>query len=38
MRLKMGDDVTHVRHGINARPLATVDEVLALHPELKTDD
>jgi transposase len=31
MRLKMGDDVTHVRHGINARPLATVDEVLALH-------
>ena len=38
MRLKMGDDLTHVRHGINARPLATVDEVLALHPELKTDD
>jgi transposase len=36
MRLKMGDDLTHVRHGINARPLATVDEVLALHPELKT--
>jgi hypothetical protein len=36
MRLKVGDDVTHVRHGINARPLATVDEVLALHPELKS--
>ena len=37
MRLKMGDDLTHVRHGINARPLATVDEVLALHPELKSE-
>ncbi len=36
MRLKMGDDLTHVRHGINARPLATVDEMLALYPELKT--
>jgi hypothetical protein len=35
---RMGDDVTHVRHGINARPLATRDEILALHPELKTDD
>ena len=35
MRLKMGDDLTHVRHGINARPLATADEVLVLHPELK---
>lgn len=34
MRLKMGDDLTHVRHGINARPLATVEEVLALYPEL----
>jgi hypothetical protein len=34
----MGDDLTHVRHGINARPLATREEVLALHPELKTDD
>jgi hypothetical protein len=38
MRLKMGDDLTHVRHGINARPLATPAEVLALHPELKSDD
>ena len=38
MRLKMGDDLTHVRHGINARPLATTDEVLALHPELKSND
>ena len=38
MRLKIGDDVTHVRRGINARPLATPDEILALHPELKTDD
>lgn len=37
MRLKLGDDVTHVRHGVNARPLATVDEMLALHPELKSD-
>jgi hypothetical protein len=37
MRLKLGDDVTHVRHGINARPLATVNEVLALHPELKSE-
>jgi transposase len=34
---EVGDDVTHVRHGINARPLATRDEILALHPELKTD-
>jgi hypothetical protein len=34
----MGDDVTHVRRGINARPLATRDKILALHPELKTDD
>jgi hypothetical protein len=38
MRLKMGEDLTHVRHGINARPLATVDEVLALRPELKSTD
>jgi hypothetical protein len=40
MRLKLGDELTHVRSGINARPLATVDEVLALHVkrELKTDD
>ena len=38
MRLKMGDDVTHVRRGINARPLATRAEVLTLHPELRTDD
>jgi transposase len=37
MRLKMGDDITHVRHGINARPLATPDEILALHPELKSE-
>lgn len=36
MRLKMGDDLTHVRHGINARPLATVDEMLALYPEFKS--
>lgn len=36
MRLKMGDDLTHVRHGINARPLATVDEMLAQYPELKS--
>jgi hypothetical protein len=38
MRLKLGDDLTHVRHGINARPLAPRDEILALHPELKTAD
>lgn len=37
MRLKMGDDLTHVRHGINARPLASVDEVLALRPDLKSE-
>jgi len=37
MRLKLGDDLTHVRHGINARPLASVDEMLALHPELKPE-
>jgi hypothetical protein len=34
----MGDDLTHMRHGINARPLVTRDEVLALHPELNPDD
>jgi hypothetical protein len=38
MRLKMGDDLTHFPYGGRARPLASVDEVLALHPELKSTD
>jgi len=38
LRLKMGNDLARFRYGGRARPLASVDEVLALHPELKTDD
>lgn len=38
MRLKMGDDLTHFPYGGRARPLASVDEILALHPELQSDD
>jgi hypothetical protein len=38
MRLKLGDDLTHVQTAGRARPLASVDELLALHPELKSGD
>ncbi len=38
MQLKLGDDLTHFPYGSRARPLASVDEVLALHPELKSND
>lgn len=39
MQLNIGDDLTEVRHEKNrVRPLASVDEVLALHPELKPID
>lgn len=37
MRLKMGNDLTHFPYGGRARPLASVDEVLALHPELASN-
>ncbi len=35
LRLKIGDDLTELRYGTTVRPLASVDEVLALHPELR---
>jgi transposase len=38
LRLKLGDDLTAIPYGGRARPLASVDEVLARHPELKSDD
>ena len=38
MRLQLGDELTHVQTAGRARPLASVDEVLALHPELQSDD
>ena len=37
MRLKMGADLTRFPYGGRLRPLASVDEVLALHPELKSE-
>jgi hypothetical protein len=36
MRLKLGNDLTHIQRGGTKRPLAPVDEVLALKPELST--
>ena len=36
MRLQLGDDLTAIPYGGRVRPLASVDEVLALHPELKS--
>ena len=33
--LKLGDDLTHLRYGNKPRRIATVDEVLALKPELR---
>jgi len=36
MQLKMGDDLKGVRQGRKTRPLASVEEILALRPELKS--
>ncbi len=38
LRLKIGDELTHVQTAGRARPLASVDEVLALRPELQSTD
>ena len=38
MRLKLGDDLTRFPYGGRERPLASVDEVLALQPELQSAD
>ena len=37
MRLKLGKDLERFPYGGRLRPLASVDEVLALHPELKSE-
>jgi transposase len=34
IRLGLGDDLTHITRGGTRRPLATIEEVLALRPEL----
>jgi transposase len=36
MRLQLGDDLTHLRYGNMPRRIATVEEVLALKPELRS--
>jgi hypothetical protein len=35
LRLGLGDDLTHISRGGTKRPLATIEEVLALRPELR---
>jgi transposase len=35
LRLGMGEELTHIRRGGTKRPLATIEEVLALRPELR---
>lgn len=35
MRLKLGDDLTHLRYGNMPRRIASVEELLALKPELR---
>jgi transposase len=35
LRLGLGEDLTHIRRGGTKRPLATIEEVLALRPELR---
>jgi transposase len=35
IRLGLGDDLTHITRGGKRRPLATIEEVLALRPELR---
>ena len=37
MRLKLGDDLTHLRYGHMPRRIASVAEVLALKPELRPE-
>lgn len=37
MRLNLGADLTHLTYGNMPRRIATVDEVLALQPELSTE-
>ena len=36
MRLKLGDDLTHLKYGNMPRRIASVEEVLALKPELRS--
>jgi transposase len=37
MRLKLGDDLTHIRYGNMPRRIASVEDVLALKPELRPE-
>ena len=37
MRLKLGDDLTHLKYGNMPRRIASVEEVLALKPELAAE-
>ncbi len=38
MRLGLGNELTHIQRGGTKRPLAPMDELLALKPELKSAD
>ncbi len=38
LRLQRGDDLTHLRYGNLPRRIASVEEVLALKPELRRTD
>ncbi len=38
LRLHLGDDLTHLRYGNMPRRIASVEEVLALKPELRRTD
>jgi len=35
MRLKLGDNLTHLKYGNMPRRIASVEEVLAVRPELR---
>ena len=37
LRLKLGDDLTHFTYGNMPRGIASVEELLALKPELRTE-
>ena len=37
LRLKVGDDLTHITYGNMPRRIASVEELLALKPELNTE-